>query len=238
VASAFDASVFVSPAEAQLFCDLAPRQAEKVTHANNGVDLDYFDPSLQHHSPYPEGVKPLVFTGAMDYWPNVDAVQWFASEVLPLVRAEEPKARFYVVGGNPAPAVKALTGLEAVEVVGRVADVRPWLQHAAVAIAPLRVARGVQNKVLEALAMARPTVVTPAALEGISARPGESLLLADEPRAVADAILLLLESPGTGAALGRAGRQLMERDYRWQGNLEVFNHLLGGKESVVEMADD
>jgi hypothetical protein len=121
-----------------------------------------------------------VFTGAMDYWPNVDAVQWFATRSSRPARQRFPGLRFYIVGARPAPAVQALGQRPAWTVTGTVPDVRPYIAHAQVAVAPLRIARGIQNKVLEAMAMATPVVVSPQALEGIDAEPGSELVLADD----------------------------------------------------------
>src|SRR5690606_24436539 len=141
-------------------------------------DTEYFDPETRFDSPYASedgtlAAPVVVFTGAMDYWANVDAVQWFVREIWPSVRAEAPQARFFIVGSNPAPAVRELESHEGVHVTGRVPDVRPYLAHADVAVAPLRIARGTQNKVLEALAMARPVVCTAAAASGLDLPVGE-----------------------------------------------------------------
>jgi sugar transferase (PEP-CTERM/EpsH1 system associated) len=148
IARAFDASLFVSPAEAAWFRGLLGAGGERVTHVNNGVDSVYFDPGLELESPFPVGAQPVVFTGAMDYWANADAVVWFCCEVWPRVRARQPQAAFYIVGARPSPAVQALAG-DGVVVTGRVPDVRPYLRHAQAVVAPMRIARGIQNKVLE-----------------------------------------------------------------------------------------
>src|SRR5262249_42713982 len=137
----------------------------------NGVDAVYFSPEHDLPSPFPPGETPIVFTGAMDYWPNIDAVSWFVSDILPQLRLRWTRLRFYVVGMRPAPSVKALAG-DAVVVTGGVPDVRPYLRHAAVVTAPLRVARGVQNKILEAMGMARPVVVSLACAAAIDATVG------------------------------------------------------------------
>ena len=154
VAQRVDASLFVTDEERQRFLAEAPECAERVHTVRNGVDGEYFAPDAALASPFPAQERPIVFTGAMDYWPNVDAVVWFAREVLPLLRARDPSVRFYVVGMNPDVAVQALASDAGTVVTGRVRDVRPYLQHAGVVVAPLRVARGIQNKVLEAKAMA------------------------------------------------------------------------------------
>jgi sugar transferase (PEP-CTERM/EpsH1 system associated) len=227
VAREFDGSVFVSAAEAALFRRLAPEAAHKVAYASNGVDTLYFDPGLPLPNPYPEGEKPLVFTGAMDYWPNVDAVCWFAEEVLPAVLRAAPDAAFYAVGARPAPAVQRLARLPGVRVPGQVADVRPYLRHAAAVVAPLRIARGIQNKVLEGMAMARPTVVTPAALEGIEAVAGGELLVAGDARTFADQVVVALSTTEV-SAIGTAARCRVLADFDWNHNLAAFDRLLEG----------
>jgi sugar transferase (PEP-CTERM/EpsH1 system associated) len=233
----FDAGFFVSKHEAELFRELAPEFSGKIGHVNNGVDLAYFSPHLDFVNPYSEQERALVFVGAMDYWPNIDAVSWFAEHVFPLVRARVPAAHFYIVGGNPAPQVRALGGHPGITVTGRVDDVRPYVSHANVAVAPLRIARGVQNKVLESMAMARPTVVTPAALEGIEAEPGSELLLADDAAGFAAKTCEVLEGVIDGRVLGDAARRRVELAYGWQSNLVSFGRLLEGEATPAGLMD-
>ncbi|MCB1631457.1 MAG: TIGR03087 family PEP-CTERM/XrtA system glycosyltransferase [Pseudomonadales bacterium] len=223
LAESFDACLFVSSAEAELFRQLAPELARNIGHYNNGVDTDYFRPDPTLANPYPQGTTALVFTGAMDYWPNVDAVKWFAGQVLPRVREARPEVRFYVVGGKPAEAVRALAG-ETVVVTGRVDDVRPYVQYASAAVAPMRIARGIQNKVLEAMAMARPVVVSPQGLEGIDASPGAEVLLADG----ADEFVqhTLAACSGMHPDIGRAARERVRADFVWEHNLPLVHGLL------------
>lgn len=159
-------SFFVSEQEAALFKKLAPEVSEKVTHINNGVDTDYFSPGQTFATPYLADEDAVVFTGAMDYWANVDAVKWFAEEVFPAITKKYPTVKFYIVGSRPTKEVEALAG-NAVVVTGAVDDVRPYLAHAKLAVAPLRIARGIQNKVLEAMAMGKYVIATSAAMEGI-----------------------------------------------------------------------
>ncbi len=223
VAEAFDASLFVSSAEAQLFRELAPELARNVGHYNNGVDTDFFAPSQTLPNPYPAGAVTLVFTGAMDYWPNADAVIWFAGQVLPKVRARYPEVHFCIVGSRPGPAVRALAG-EAITVTGRVDDVRPYLQHACAVVAPMRIARGIQNKVLEGMAMARPVVVSPQGLEGIDARPGVEVLLADGAEEFAGRIVQAIEAAHPG--MGVAARARVQADFVWQHNLPIVHSVL------------
>jgi sugar transferase (PEP-CTERM/EpsH1 system associated) len=214
----------VSDPEAALFRKLAPESATKIGHFNNGVDTDYFSPHLGHASPYADGERAVVFTGAMDYWPNVDAVQWFANDVFPHLRERFADLRFYIVGSRPSPAVQALAQLPGVVVTGTVPDVRPYIAHARVAVAPLRIARGIQNKVLEAMAMATPVVVSPQALEGIEAVPGAELVLADGAGEFVESVSTLLEQQGS--PLGPAARARVERQYSWPSNLACIGERL------------
>jgi sugar transferase (PEP-CTERM/EpsH1 system associated) len=224
VASRWDASLFVSGPEAELFRRLAPESQAKIGHFSNGVDTDYFSPHHAHASPYAPGERALVFTGAMDYWPNVDAVQWFAGEIFPQLRARFADLRFYIVGSRPTPAVQALAQQAGVVVTGTVPDVRPYIAHASVAVAPLRIARGIQNKVLEAMAMATPVVVSPQALEGIDAVPGTELVLAPDAAGFVQAVASLLEQQEH--AMGPAARARVERQYSWPSNLACIEERL------------
>lgn len=227
VATQCEANVFVSPAEAQLFRTWAPESAARVLAIANGVDLDYFSPDFQAASPYPQHSRVLVFTGAMDYWANIDAVVWFAREIFPHVRACLPTARFVIVGARPPSEVIKLQEITGVEVTGAVPDVRPYLAHATAAVAPLRIARGIQNKVLEAMAMGKPVIATPAAAEGIGAVAGEEILVASEVQAYVEAAVRVLTQEA--AAMGAAARQCVERAYRWEDNLPLFGRLLEGE---------
>lgn len=226
-AMAFDASFFVSEAEARLFTAQAPETSARVSVVENGVDADYFSPGRSYSNPYDADEVVLVFTGAMDYWANVDAVEWFAREVLPRVRLDFPAACFYIVGARPVRAVRDLADLPGVRVTGAVPDVRPYLAHARVAVAPLRIARGVQNKVLEAMAMGRPVVASPQAVDGI--RPCAELLewTADSPAASAGLLLKLLRQPEV-SPLGHALRAHVIRYYSWHENLLRVDAILDG----------
>lgn len=211
-------SFFVTSGEAALFLRSAPECAGKVEALGNGVDTHYFSPEPSHESPYAEGELPLVFTGAMDYWPNVDAVQWFASEVMPQLKMRWPRVRLYIVGMRPTPGVQALAG-DAIVVTGGVPDVRPFLQHAAVAVAPLRVARGIQNKVLEAMAMARPVVTSRACAGAIEGVTGAELAIAEDAREFIERVSSLLSEPDRANAMGAAARHLVVDRYSWQQRL-------------------
>lgn len=224
VARNYDASLFVSAPEADLFRQLAPESDARIGFFSNGVDTDYFSPAAAGASPFKDGERAIVFTGAMDYWPNVDAVQWFAAEAMPLLRARFPDLTFYIVGARPAPAVLELARQPNIVVTGTVPDVRPYIAHARAAVAPLRIARGIQNKVLEAMAMATPVVVSPQALEGIEAEPGKELLLAQDAAGFADAVAVLLAHSGND--MGLAARARVERKYSWPSNLACIGERL------------
>lgn len=218
-------SFFVTAAECDLFLQAAPECAGRVEAMGNGVDAEYFAPDPARGSPFDSAEIPLVFTGAMDYWPNIDAAVWFAAAVLPELRRRHPAIRFYVVGRNPAPAVRALAGA-AVTVTGAVADVRPYLAHAVVVVAPLRIARGIQNKVLEAMAMARPVVASAACAAPVAAAPGAELLSAAGPEDYCDAIARLLADPVHADNIGRAARRRVLASYSWDAHLSLIDRHL------------
>ena len=224
VAREFDASLFVSAAEAGLFRKLAPESAARIGHMSNGVDTAYFSPERSYDNPYSPNEAAVVFTGAMDYWPNIDAVQWFAETIMPAVRERNEKAMFYIVGARPTQQVKNLEQIPGVKVTGAVDDVRPYIAHAKVAVAPLRIARGIQNKVLEAMAMGKSVVVSPAALEGIDAAPGREILLAGDDTQYVNAVtaLLTLSLP----EIGRAARRKVVEQYGWASHLRTLDTLL------------
>jgi sugar transferase (PEP-CTERM/EpsH1 system associated) len=194
------ATVLVTPGEAELFRSLAPESASHVFCVRSGVDGDFFSPQPSLPNPFPADEEPIVFTGAMDYWPNVDAVIWFADEILPLIAQERPKASFHIVGARPAASVRALTRNRRIFVTGRVEDVRPYLQHSRVVVAPIRIARGIQNKVLEGMAMARPIVVSAAAAKALSAMAGRDLDVADDATEFARKTIAAMD-PQRGAAV-------------------------------------
>ncbi|PZQ20482.1 MAG: TIGR03087 family PEP-CTERM/XrtA system glycosyltransferase [Sphingopyxis macrogoltabida] len=226
VARRVDASLFVSAAEAALFRERSGI-ADHVHAVENGIDTLRFDPS-QDFAAVSDGPGPLaVFTGQMDYRPNIDAVGWFAAEVWPQIRARHPQARFAIVGRAPTDEVRALEKLPGIHVTGEVPDVRPWLAAADAVVAPLLLARGVQNKLLEAMAMARPVVASTAAATGIDAEAGDHLLVADGAEAMAAATLRLFGDPGAAARMGQAARRRMIDRYGWEARLAPLGRLLG-----------
>ena len=222
-ALSFAATTLVSPHEAGTLREMEPAAAAKIHSVPNGVDFHYFDPSRGFENPYPADCQAIVMTGQMDYWPNIQAAEWFAAQVMPLLAVTLPKARFFVAGANPPAGFLAKN--PRVTVTGRVADVRPYLAHAAVAVAPLQVARGVQNKVLEAMAMARAVVASSAAVRALTIVPGQDLLVADRPAEFAEAVFQAMQSP-LAQTLGAHGRSYVERHHDWSRSLLAFDHML------------
>lgn len=228
LASEADVTLFVSEPEASLFRARTGLSDERVISIGNGVDLGQFDPANPVANPYghrnPSG--RMVFTGAMDYWANADAVSWFAKEILPLVRQGRPEAEFYICGANPLPEVRALASEPGVVVTGRVEDIRGYVRYADVCVAPLQIARGIQNKILEAMASARPVVCTPQAFEGIDAEPKRDICVAAGAEDFAAQVLALLSDPVRAAQVGQAARKAVERRYAWPAQMAALDHLL------------
>lgn len=217
-----DASLFVSDAEAALFT--AATGAPRVHVVENGIDTTLFDP-VATFAPATGGRPLIVFTGQMDYPPNVEAAAWFVADVMPLVRARHRDAQFAIVGRNPGSTVRALGDAPGVLVTGEVADVRGWLAAADVVAAPLKTARGIQNKVLEAMAMARPVVASAVAAEGID--HGGTLRVAPDAEGMAEAIIALIAAPEQARALGQAARAQVIRRYGWDARLAPLDGLMG-----------
>ena len=231
IASTFDATLLATEAEATLLRRAAPEASDRIRCVGNGVDSDYFSPDRHYDNPFQPGVVTLVFSGAMDYPPNADAAIYFADTILPAVRRRLPAARFAVVGSKPRPEVMALASREGVAVTGRVPDVRPYLAHASAIVAPLRIARGVQNKVLEGMAMAKPVVASLTALGGIAAKVGTEILRAETPDEFADAIYQVVTTE-RGADIGRNARRRVVADYSWSASWDRLDDLLEGRPSA------
>jgi sugar transferase (PEP-CTERM/EpsH1 system associated) len=227
MAASTSVSIFVSEEEADLFRSLVPESAEKVHFRTQGVDSAYFDPSIEMENPYDPGQKVLVFTGAMDYRPNIEAVTWFCDNVLTVIQEEEPDFLFCIVGMKPSDEVQQLGNLPGVRVTGGVPDVRPYLSHAMAACLPLQLARGIQNKVLEAMAMTLPVLATENALVGIIDHPGVLSYVANTADDMSRLALEILSRP---RQVNSAGRACVLEHYNWDTNLKhMETFLLSGK---------
>ena len=229
IAADFDHLFLVSAQEREYMPEGA--RVDNLSALSNGVDLEYFAPRAGSG-----GGNTLVFTGVMDYWPNVQGVTWFADEVLPLIHAERPDLRFIVVGSRPTEAVKLLAERPGIEVTGFVDDVRGYVHAAALCVVPLKVARGVQNKVLEAMAMGKAVVCTAQSLEGIRASNGVDVVVADSPEDFAARVLSLVQTPGLAADIGQSARRCVERGYSWEANLRPLDALLNAGEQPARAA--
>lgn len=222
IADQFDDLLLVSEEEKRLF----QQQVKKgrISAISNGVDLDKFAPgkgaAVHRDTPV------IVFTGLMDYWPNIDGVTWFVDKVFPLIRRAVDNVKFIIVGANPSPAVKSLAKNDGVEVTGFVNDVRDYIAAADLCVVPLRVARGIQNKVLEAMAMGKAVVCTPDALEGIRAEPGVEVVTSRDAHDFANSIITLLADGRRRDLLGENARKCMEKNYSWEQNLNILLSLL------------
>lgn len=221
----FQHTLLVSESEKQLFHQYY--STLKIQAVSNGVDLVHFAPG--QGAPPPYSSPSLVFTGAMDYWPNIDGVTWFVESIFPLIQREIPNVQFHIVGSNPASEVIRLGQIEGVHVTGFVNDVRDYLALADICVIPLRIARGIQNKVLEAMAMGKAVVCSPGALEGIAADPGKDVLVSESSADFAHSVVTILKNPNLQEMLGKQARLCMQQKYEWSKTLENLNHLLTGE---------
>ena len=218
-------SLFVSEQEAALFKQLSPSATTKIDHINNGVDTEFFSPDLSFPSPYLNGEEALVFTGAMDYWANIDAVCWFGKDIFPQLEKHHPRLKFYIVGGKPSKEVQALAANPNIIVTGRVDDVRPYVAHAKLAVAPLRIARGIQNKVLEAMSMGKPIIATTAAMEGIPYHLSLDIFVADETSTLVKQVNdWLTDHPAP--LLSSNNREFVKNQFSWEQNINRLATLL------------
>jgi sugar transferase (PEP-CTERM/EpsH1 system associated) len=219
IADTFTHSLVCTDVERRDFERLIP--GRPVTLVANGVDLEFFHPLGLEKKP-----GSIVFTGVMDYLPNIDAVQWFCSEIFPLVKQQVPDASFVICGSRPVPAVLQLTQIPGVTVTGRVPDTRPYMDEAQVFVAPLRMARGIQNKVLEALAMGLPCVSSTAAWSGTVIPSGDGIVAADEPSEFANRVIRLLADPDYREQMASKARQSAETYYTWEAQMQRLDQVI------------
>lgn len=219
----FDVSVFVSQNEADLFLRNFPG-ARNVTVVGNGVDYQFFSPD-DINAEVMQGELNLLFTGAMDYHANVDGVSWFCCEIFPIIQKHLPKTQFYIVGSNPASVVRKLADKPGITVTGFVDDVRPYYKGADISVIPLRLARGVQNKVLEAMAMGKAVVTTSKAADPLGVVHDKHVLIADSPDEFAEAVKTLADSPEKCSMLGAQAREFIKAEFDWNSNLAKLSNL-------------
>jgi polysaccharide biosynthesis protein PslH len=219
IARTFSYALVCTAAEQRDFERLIP--GVPVSLVGNGVDLDYF-----RSRGVPKRPGSIVFTGVMDYFPNIDAVVWFCDKVLPIVQRQIPAAGLTICGSRPAAAVRRLAKRRGVTVTGRVPDTRPYLDGAEVFVAPLRMARGIQNKLLEALAMGLPCVASKAAATGTVVANGEGILAADNPEEFAEHVMRLLRDSAFRAAMAGKARATAEANYRWDGQMARLDRVI------------
>ncbi len=219
----------VSEAERDLFRSFS--STDRIQAIPNGVDTDYFtlDGAPADSTQHP---PRCVFVGVMNYKPNADAVRWFASEVWPAIRQRFPGAMFHIVGKSPTNEVMALSQQPGIEVTGAVPDVRPWIQQAHCAVVPLQIARGIQNKVLEAMACGRPVVCSSAPLKGLQAEPGVHVLQANTASEWIETLTQLFQQPELQAEYGLAAATWVRLHHSWDACLQSFCEMLPEQHSA------
>ena len=232
-----DHTLLVSEEEAALLRSRTTA-SRHIRALGNGIDAQHFMPDVTGRAPDMTGPGPhLLFTGQMDYPPNVAAVERMALAIMPLVRAALPNARFHIAGRAPTRAVLALAGVNGTHVHGAVPDMRPLLNAADMVVAPLTIARGVQNKVLEAMAMARPVVLSPQAATGIAATDGEHFAIAADDAAFAATLIRLANDRAEVTRMGEAARAFVLAQQSWAAMLAGLPQLLGFAGGQVDQRD-
>ncbi len=224
-----DMNLFVSPAEAQLFQQRSKLGVDTIKSLGNGIDLDYFNPKASFAKLDDEQVQShplMIFTGQMDYRPNVEAVCYFVDKILPRVRVVNPNAHFAIVGRNPSDEVWALNSHHSVTVTGAVDDIRGWIDAADLVVAPLQIARGIQNKVLEAMAMQKAVVASNAAATGIAADHEKHFYVADDYKQEAAYINQLLGNSALAKKIGKAARAHVIKHYSWEEQLASLDAIM------------
>lgn len=232
IAHTRDVTLLISQAEAGLLRSRLPDPADPSAHVcamGNGMDSEGFDPALVEPEPQmlAKGAPRLIFTGQMDYAPNIEAVTRAMDRVMPLVRKVYPEATLHIVGRNPPASLQARSGKDGIEVWGRVEDIRPWLAAADIALIPLEIARGVQNKVLEAMSMQVPVVLSPGAATGIEACDGRDFMIAADDEDLAEAVIGLAGDAKRRERMGHAAREWIVANASWDAALAQLPVYLG-----------
>jgi len=218
----FDACFFISMAEVELFCKKY-HCTDKPLAIGNGIESETFTPALH---PTENSDPVFIFTGVMDYKPNIDSVLWFTEKVWPRITAKHPDSRFIIAGMNPVPGILALNKIKGIEVTGYVDDILPYYHQSDIFIAPLRIARGVQNKVLQAFSCGLPVISTSMGAEGIDYTDGEDILLADTPEEFFDSIELLINNKFLYGSLKENALNLIRNHYSWDAKLAPLKKIL------------
>jgi sugar transferase (PEP-CTERM/EpsH1 system associated) len=218
IAQAFDHSIVATEGEKKEFAEFI--STEKFTAVANGVDTGFFKPVFAPQE------KKLIFTGAMDYFANIDGIIYFCNEILPLIRERIPEVKFYIVGSNPARSVRALSNGKDIFVTGFVEDIREYLKDDAICVIPLRVTQGIQNKVLEAMASGLSVVITSKAVLGLKPQADKNVLVADNPQDFASKVIMLLEDGDLRRRLGELARKYVEENYNWERNISKLDEIL------------
>ena len=224
-----ECALFGSAAEANLFGRRVPRAPARIVALRNGIDHAWFSPSGDYPNPYNKGRRPVVFAGDMDYGPNIEGADWFASEVMTMLRHRFPAIDFWIVGAHVPRALRALEARD-IRVASRVTDVRPYLAHADAVVAPLRVGRGIENNVLEGMAMAKPVVATPVAVDGLELVNGDEVFSAASAPGFATGVAAVLS--GRAPKMGAKARQRVEADFGWPATLKLLDEIFAEGEAA------
>jgi glycosyltransferase involved in cell wall biosynthesis len=215
----FNRVLVTSAVDRQAFLDLQPEGAPlpRIEVIPQGVDQEYFQPAALQREP-----DTLVLSGKMSYHANIRMVLHLVEEIMPKVWLKRPQVKVWIVGKDPSPEIQILTRDKRILVTGAVADLRPYLQKAAVAVAPICYGAGIQNKVLEAMACATPVIASPAAVSALQVKAGEDVMVASNPEEFAYEIIRILQDPIVANRVGLAGRQYVRNNHQW---LSIVNRL-------------
>lgn len=222
LARGFDLSTCTTRAEHETLVDLGA--ARTSAWFPNGVDSEFFQPTEEPYDP-----NLICFVGRMDYYPNQQGMVEFCNEVMPEIQSTRPETRLIIVGAEPSREIRDLGDRPGVSVTGTVPDVRDYVRKAALTVAPLRIARGTQNKILESMAMGVPVVCTSLAARGVDAEPGVHLLVADNVDEYRSTILRILDSPSDRADIGAGGRSRILSNHAWASSMLKLDSILNGE---------